>query len=99
MEEEEEEEQKCKAINNMWEVLDRREASEDTLIPLFPLIRKEFQYLGSLWGNYNELREIMELATKGLIKNNVQKLNLSEVNDALDLLREGNIQGRGVLIP
>ncbi|CAN5136236.1 hypothetical protein BH18THE2_BH18THE2_32260 [soil metagenome] len=37
-------------------------------IPLFPLIRKECQYLGSLWGNYNELREVMELAKKGLIK-------------------------------
>jgi alcohol dehydrogenase, propanol-preferring len=51
---------------------------------VFPLIRKECQYLGSLWGNYNELREVMELAKKGLIKNNVQKFNLSEVNDALD---------------
>ena len=29
----------------------------------------------------------------------MQKFNLSEVNDALDLLREGNIQGRGDLIP
>jgi alcohol dehydrogenase, propanol-preferring len=37
-------------------------------LPLFPLIQKECQYLGSLWGNYNELREVMELAKKGLIK-------------------------------
>jgi alcohol dehydrogenase, propanol-preferring len=37
-------------------------------IPLFPLLRKERQYLGSLWDNYNELREVMELAKKGLIK-------------------------------
>jgi D-arabinose 1-dehydrogenase-like Zn-dependent alcohol dehydrogenase len=41
----------------------------------------------------------MELAKKGLIKNNLQKFNLSEVNDALEIHRKGNIQGRGVLIP
>jgi alcohol dehydrogenase, propanol-preferring len=37
-------------------------------IPLFSLIKKECQYLGSLWGSYNDLREVMELAKKGLIK-------------------------------
>lgn len=68
-------------------------------IPLFPLIKKECQYLGSLWGSYNDLREVMELAKKGLIKNHVQNFNLSEVNDALDLVREGKIRGRAVLIP
>jgi len=52
-----------------------------------------------LMGNYNDLREVIGLAKKGLIKNNVQKFNLTEVNDALDLLKEGKIQGRGVLIP
>ena len=44
-------------------------------------------------------KKVIEFAKKGLIKNNVQEFNLTEVNDALDLLREGKIQGRGVLIP
>jgi propanol-preferring alcohol dehydrogenase len=63
-------------------------------IPLFPLVSREFQYYGSFWGNYNDLR-----AKKGLIKHNVQKFSLSEANDALDQLREGKILGRGVLVP
>ena len=68
-------------------------------IPLFPLVSREYQYYGSFWGNYNDLREVMELAKKGLIKHNVQKFGLSEANDALDQLREGKILGRGVLVP
>lgn len=68
-------------------------------IPLFPFVSREFQYYGSFWGNYNDLREVMELAKKGLIKHNIQKFRLSEANDALDLLREGKILGRGVLVP
>jgi propanol-preferring alcohol dehydrogenase len=56
-------------------------------IPLFPLVSREYQYYGSFWGSYNDLRDVMELAKKGLIKHNVQKFGLSEANDALDQLR------------
>ena len=68
-------------------------------MPLFPLVAREYQYYGSFWSSFNDLREVMELAKKGLIKNHVQKFGLSEANDALDLLREGKILGRGVLVP
>ncbi len=68
-------------------------------IPLFPFVAREYQYYGSFWGNYNDLREVMELAKKGLIKHHIQKFDLSEVNDAHSLLREQKILGRGVLIP
>jgi propanol-preferring alcohol dehydrogenase len=68
-------------------------------MPLFPLVSREFQYYGNFWGNYNDLGEVMELAKKGLIKHHVQKFGLSEANDAMGLLREGKILGRGVLIP
>jgi alcohol dehydrogenase, propanol-preferring len=68
-------------------------------MPLFPLVSRELQYYGSFWGSYNDLREVMELAKKGLIKHHVQKFGLPEANDALDLLREGKILGRGVLVP
>jgi propanol-preferring alcohol dehydrogenase len=60
-------------------------------MPLFPLVAREYQYYGSFWSSYNDLREVMELAKKGLIKHHVQKFGLSEANDALDLLREGKI--------
>jgi D-arabinose 1-dehydrogenase-like Zn-dependent alcohol dehydrogenase len=41
----------------------------------------------------------MELAKKGLIKHHIQKFDLTEVNDAHNLLRQQKIIGRGVLIP
>ena len=52
-----------------------------------------------LWGNYNELREVIELAKKGKIKHQVHKFPLSKVNEAIDLLRAGRIEGRAVIIP
>ncbi|MGG6460608.1 MAG: NAD(P)-dependent alcohol dehydrogenase [Candidatus Eiseniibacteriota bacterium] len=69
------------------------------LLPLFETVIKEYQVYGSLWGNYNELREVLELAKKGLIKHHVQKFSLSKVNDAIELLRDGNILGRAVIVP
>jgi len=66
---------------------------------LFPLVGREYQVQGSFWGNYNELREVVELAKKGLIKHHIEKFRLSEANDALGRLREGKVLGRAVLIP
>jgi len=67
--------------------------------PLFQTVIKEFQIFGSLWGNYNELCEVIELAKKGKIKHCIRNYSLSRVNDAIDLLRAGNINGRAVITP
>jgi propanol-preferring alcohol dehydrogenase len=67
--------------------------------PLFQTVIKEFQIFGSLWGNYNELCEVIELAKKGKIKHYIQKFSLPKVNDAVELLRTGNISGRAVITP
>jgi alcohol dehydrogenase, propanol-preferring len=72
---------------------------QEIRLPLFETIIKEYQIYGSLWGNYNELREVIELAKKGFIKHHIQKFTLSKVNDAIELLRRGNILGRAVVIP
>ena len=66
---------------------------------LFPLVGREYSIQGSFWGNYNDLREVVELAKKGLIKHHIEKFRLSEANNAIDRLREGKILGRAVLIP
>jgi propanol-preferring alcohol dehydrogenase len=68
-------------------------------IPLFQTVIQEYQVFGSLWGNYNELLEVLELAKSGKIKHNIQKFSLAEVNNAIDLLRIGDLYGRGVIIP
>ena len=67
--------------------------------PLFQTVIKEFQIQGSLWGNYNELCEVIELAKKTKIKHQIKKFSLSKVNEAIDLLRTGSISGRAVITP
>jgi alcohol dehydrogenase, propanol-preferring len=68
-------------------------------IPLVRAVLQEYQVYGSLWGNYNELSEVIELAKAGKIKHNIQKFPLSEINQAIQLLKNGEIVGRGVIIP
>lgn len=72
---------------------------KEVKFPLFQTVLNEYQIYGSLWGNYNELCEVIELSKNGMIKHQVQKFSLSEVNDAVDLLVTGNINGRAVIVP
>ena len=37
-------------------------------IPLVPSVTNEYSIYGSLWGNYNELSEVIELAKEGKVK-------------------------------
>ncbi|HEY7778032.1 MAG TPA: NAD(P)-dependent alcohol dehydrogenase [Nitrososphaeraceae archaeon] len=67
--------------------------------PLFQTVIQEYQIYGSLWGNYNELREVIELAKKEKITHQIHKFPLSRVNQAIDQLSAGNIEGRAVIIP
>lgn len=68
-------------------------------IPTFSTVVNEFKISGCLWGNYNELREVIELAKKRMIKHHIQKFNLSEINEAINQLKNGSIIGRSVIIP
>lgn len=67
--------------------------------PLFQTVLNEHQVYGSLWGNFNELREVIELNNSGVLKHHIQKFSLSEVNDAINHLHAGNIDGRAVIMP
>jgi propanol-preferring alcohol dehydrogenase len=68
-------------------------------MPLVRTVLQEYQLYGSLWGNYNELSEVIELAKANKIKHNIQKFPLAEINEAIRLLKSGRIVGRGVIIP
>lgn len=68
-------------------------------IPLLPTVLNEYQVTGSLWGNYNELREVIELAKKGKVKHVLRTFRLEEINHAVELLRNGQIMGRAVVTP
>lgn len=68
-------------------------------VPLLPAIVNEYQVLASLWGNYNELKEVIELASQRKIKHVYQSFPLRDINQAVDLLRRGQIMGRAVIVP
>ena len=68
-------------------------------IPLVQAILSEYQVHFSLWGNYNELCEVIELAKQGKISHSIQEFPLSEINKVVDMLRNGEIKGRAVVVP
>jgi D-arabinose 1-dehydrogenase-like Zn-dependent alcohol dehydrogenase len=72
---------------------------KEITLPLFQTVIQEYQVHGSLWGNYNELCEVIELSKKGRIKHHLHKFSLSEINSAVELLRTGKINGRAVIVP
>lgn len=67
-------------------------------IPLFPFVAREFTYHGSFWGNFSDMREVVALAQSGRIKHSLKKVRLNEINETLNMLRDGDILGRAVLI-
>jgi propanol-preferring alcohol dehydrogenase len=68
-------------------------------IPLVPAIVNEYQVQFSLWGNYNELCEVIELAKQAKISHSIQEFPLTEINKVADMLRNGEIKGRAVIVP
>jgi alcohol dehydrogenase, propanol-preferring len=68
-------------------------------VPLMQAIVNEYQVYASLWGNYNELREVVELAGRGKIKHACHSFSLKEINQAVDALKRGQVVGRAVIIP
>lgn len=66
-------------------------------IPLFPFVAREFTYHGSFWGNYNDLSEVIALARQGKIKHTVKRVSFDDINENLEMLRDGDIIGRAVV--
>lgn len=68
-------------------------------VPLLQAVVNEYQIMASLWGNYNELREVIELASQRKIKHVFQRFSLRQINQAIDQLKQGQIIGRAVIVP
>jgi propanol-preferring alcohol dehydrogenase len=62
-------------------------------------VRAECTVTSSYWGSYTELQEVLALAREGKIRPTVRRYPLSEVNDVLDRLERGEIDGRAVITP
>jgi NAD+-dependent secondary alcohol dehydrogenase Adh1 len=63
------------------------------------LISTERNVIGNLVGSYNDLAELMTLAAQGKVTLHTRTYPLDAVNDAMDDLDGGRLQGRGILVP
>lgn len=68
-------------------------------LPIMRSVVNEHSVIGSLWGNYNELCEVLALARQKRLKMPIQLFKLGEANHVLEKLQAGKIAGRGVLVP
>ena len=67
-------------------------------LPLLPFTNGEKSYFGSFWGNYDDLAEVLALASEGLIKHSITPVTLDDVNANLEALARGDVVGRAVLV-
>ena len=68
-------------------------------VPTIDIISTERNVIGNLVGTYNDLAELMNLTARGLVTLHTSTYPLDAVNDAIQDLNSGNLQGRGILIP
>jgi len=59
----------------------------------------ECEVTTSIWGNRQELKEVLELARRGLVVPHIERQPLSAINDVVARLHAGQIRGRVVLTP
>jgi len=63
------------------------------------IISTERNVIGNLVGTYNDLAELMVLAAQGKVTLHTRTYPLDQVNQAMDDLDTGRLQGRGILVP
>ncbi len=68
-------------------------------VPTIDIISTERNVIGNLVGTYNDLAELMNLTARGLVTLHTSTYPLDAVNDAIQDLNSGNLQGRGILVP
>ena len=68
-------------------------------IPAIDIISTEINFVGNLVGTYNDLVELMTLTAQHRVALRTQSYPLDAVNDAMDDLEHGRLNGRGILVP
>jgi len=67
-------------------------------VPTIDVISTERNVVGNLVGTYNDLAELMVLAAQGKVTLHTRTYPLDAVNEAMDDLDGGRLQGRGILV-
>jgi propanol-preferring alcohol dehydrogenase len=65
--------------------------------PIFDVVLKAISISGSIVGNRADLQEALDFAAEGLVKATVHSGKLENINQILEQLRAGKIEGRVVL--
>jgi propanol-preferring alcohol dehydrogenase len=69
-------------------------------INLVTMPSRAYKLLGSYTGNIMELIELVSMAKRGVIKPVISnRFKLDQATEALNMLKEGKILGRGVINP
>jgi propanol-preferring alcohol dehydrogenase len=63
------------------------------------LVSAEAHVVGSAVGTRQDLREVLDMAARGLVRCRIEVSPLAQVNEVLQAMRSGAIQGRMVLDP
>jgi alcohol dehydrogenase, propanol-preferring len=69
-------------------------------LSLVSMPTRAYRLIGSYTGNLNQLTELVSLAKRGIIKPVISnRFKLNQATEALQMLRDGKIVGRGVINP
>jgi NAD+-dependent secondary alcohol dehydrogenase Adh1 len=71
---------------------------ENVNVPTIDIISREINFIGNLVGSYNDLSELMTLTAQGKVTLHTSSYPLDAVNDAMNDLDQGRLQGRGILV-
>jgi len=72
---------------------------ENINVPTIDIISREISFIGNLVGTYIDLQDLMTLTAQGQVKLHTSQYPLDAVNDAMNDLDNGRLQGRGILVP
>ena len=72
---------------------------ENINVPTIDIISREISFIGNLVGTYIDLQDLMTLTAQGKVSLHTTTYPLDAVNDAMNDLDNGRLQGRGILVP
>jgi NAD+-dependent secondary alcohol dehydrogenase Adh1 len=72
---------------------------ENIDVPTIDIVSSEINLIGNLVGSYNDLVELMVLASQGKVTLHTSKYALDDFQQAIDDLDAGRVRGRAILIP
>jgi NAD+-dependent secondary alcohol dehydrogenase Adh1 len=72
---------------------------ENVDVPTIDIISREISFIGNLVGTYIDLQDLMTLTAQGQVTLHTSTYPLDAINDAMNDLDQGRLQGRGILVP